>query len=159
MKPLFIALALLTLPVAAAAQQVPVPLPPGHPLPGRDTLPSPPVLVLSSSSRSEAVLAGAMEGATLGAVYGAVLAEQRPDCAPSTSSGASAVQGALFGGVWGGLRALFTGRRHSRIRTVTDGDRLPKTTPQPSPDRGAAVPPLADRSCLASPPGTVERVH
>lgn len=159
MKPLFIALALLTLPVAAAAQQVPVPLPPGHPLPGRDTLPSPPVLVLSSSSRSEAVLAGTVEGATLGAVYGVVLTEYRPDCAPSTSAGASAVQGALFGGVWGGLRALFTGRRHSRIRTVTDGDRLPRTTPRAGPDRASGLPPLADDRCLASPPHVVEPGH
>src|ERR1044071_9960946 len=135
MKPILIALALFTLPAAAAAQQGPVPLPPGLPLPGRDTIPSPPVVVLPSSSRADAVLVGTMEGATLGAVYGVVLAEQRPDCAPSSSSGASAVQGALFGGVWGGLRALFTGRAPARIRTTTDGDRLPRATPRPNPEQ------------------------
>jgi hypothetical protein len=151
MKPLLIVLALAAFPAAAAAQQVPPALPPTLPLPGRDTLPSPPVVVLPSDSHAAVVLAGTMEGAAVGAVYGVVLADLRPDCAPSTSHGASAVQGALFGGVWGGLRALFTGRRHARIRTTTEGDRLPRTTPRPSPDRGVAVPPLASERCLASP--------
>lgn len=151
MKPLLIVLALAAFPAAAAAQQVPPGLPPALPLPGRDTLPSPPVVVLPSHSRAEAVVAGTVEGAAVGAVYGVVLADLRPDCAPSTSHGASAVQGAVFGGVWGGLRALFTGRRHAQIRTTTDGDRLPKTMPRPSPGRGVAVPPLASERCLASP--------
>jgi hypothetical protein len=152
MKPLLVVLALAALPAAVEAQQVP----PALPLPVRDTLPSPPVVALPTGSRAEAVLAGTVQGAAVGAVYGVVLADLRPDCAPSTSRGASAVQGALFGGVWGGLRALFTGRRHARIRTTTDGDGLPRTTPRPSPERGVGVPPLASERCPASPAGVSE---
>ena len=151
MKPLLIVLALAAFPAAAAAQQVPHPLPPAIPLPGRDTLPSPPVVAIPSDSRAERVLAGTVEGAAVGAVYGVVLTDLWPECAPSTSHGASAVQGAVFGGVWGGLRALFTGRRNAQIRTTTDGDRLPKTRPRPAPERGVGVPPLASERCLASP--------
>ncbi|HET7228942.1 MAG TPA: hypothetical protein VFJ16_03035 [Longimicrobium sp.] len=128
------------------------------PLPGRDTLPVPPVVLVvpPGDNSAQAVLAGVLEGAAAGAAYGAELAYRRPDCAPSSSPGDATAQGAVFGGVWGGLRGLL-GRRHARVPAVLTGDEnVPRVAPRPDPGRAPALPPLADARCLARPVNTPE---
>jgi hypothetical protein len=132
---LLAALVLAAAPPALRAQHVPVPLP-------ADTsrlLPTlHPNLIPQATSRTGAVLNGAIEGAATGAVYALLLTRTEPRCAPSSSARESGVAGAAVGAVWGGLRGLLGLRpRHAPVRT----DLPAGTSGVPS------LPPVGDSLC------------
>jgi hypothetical protein len=148
MKTTLLALALVALPAALAAQTDPAPrdtVPTHAPVPPPPSFPAWPDNRPGTGSRGGDVLAGAVIGV---AVY-----QQSPECAPGDSPGESAAVGAGAGAVWGGLRALFLGRHRNRMPPV-----LVNTPVRQDQKRAnGSHPPVVSDRCLATvPPGNAD---